>query len=276
MEGIIIKNISNDYTVKSGTTRCICKARGKFKNDKVIPLVGDRCIFDQDKNYITEILPRKNVLIRPSVANIDIAFIITSVKKPDLDTYLLDKLLTVISFNNIKPVICFTKLDLLNKEELKEIDNYINYYEKIGYTVVTNDNIKQIKEIIKNKIIVFTGQSGAGKSTLLNNLDKNLKLKTAEISEALGRGKHTTRHNELYEIAGGYIVDTPGFSSVDFHNMKKIDIRDNMKEMFDNLDECKYRDCMHDKEDNCMVKEKVLRNEILSSRYNNYISFIRG
>lgn len=274
MEGIITKNISNDYVVSSNNKEYNCKARGKFRNDKIIPLVGDIVSFDEETNYILDIKKRKNFLIRPSVSNIDQALVVTSVKQPNLDTNLLDRLLTIICYNNIEPIICFTKLDLLNEEEKKDIDKYINYYRKIGYMVYTNLELDKIKKLFKDKLTVFTGQSGAGKSTLLNRLDINLELKTDEISLALGRGKHTTRHVELFKMEEGYVVDTPGFSSLDFNGMEKIDIRDNMKEMFDNLDYCKYRDCMHIKEDGCYVRELVEKGEILEDRYNNYKSFI--
>ena len=276
MQGLIIKNISNDYKVKNSNGIYTCKARGKFRKDKIIPLVGDTVIFDENNNYILEIKKRKNFLIRTTVANIDQALIVTSVKKPDLDTNLLDKLLTIISYNNIEPIICFTKLDLLTKEETIRINSYINYYKKIGYQVTTNSSKENFKNIFKNKITVLAGQSGAGKSSLLNMLDSNLRLQTNEISNALNRGKHTTRHTELYEVLDGFIVDTPGFSQVDFHGMKKEDIRDNMKEMFDNLHNCKYRDCMHIKEDNCKVKEKLKTGEILESRYENYKKFVNS
>ena len=276
MEGFIIKNISNDYVVKCGNNIYNCKARGKFRNMKLIPLVGDYVTIDCDDLYILDIKERKNSLIRPSIANVDQAIIVSSVKNPELDTYLLDKLLTIISYNNIEPIICFTKLDLLSKEERIEIDNIKDYYSKIGYKVVTNEDKNNFKDILKNKITVLTGQSGAGKSSLLNLLDKRLDLRTDEISKALNRGKHTTRHTELYEVMDGYVVDTPGFSNVDFHGMTSMDIRDNMKEMFDNLDYCKYRDCMHIKEDGCQVKDLVNSSDILISRYDNYKYFIEN
>ena len=276
MEGIIIKNISNDYTVRTNNNDLVvCKPRGKFRNSKLTPLVGDKVVIDKDEKVILEIKKRKNELIRPRVANVDQAIIVTSVKHPDFDSFLLDKLLTIISFNNIKPIICFTKLDLLNNKELEKINNYMKYYEKIGYTVTNNQNKKHILSLIKDKVTVFTGQSGVGKSSLLNILDKNLELKTNDISYALNRGKHTTRHTELFEVCEGFLVDTPGFSCVDFNDMTKLDIRDNMNEMFDNLHNCKYRDCLHIKEDGCYVKKLVEEKEIFESRYENYKNFLR-
>ena len=276
MEGIIIKNISNDYLVKNDIDTYLCKARGKFRKMKLIPLVGDRVIFDEKEKYILEILPRKNSLIRPSVSNIDQAFIVSSVKKPNLDTYLLDKLLTIISFYNIEPIICFTKIDLLNNDEKRIIDKYIAYYGNVGYKVVRNDEKDKILSLLKGKITVLAGQSGAGKSSLINRLDSRFNLKTDEISFALNRGKHTTRHTELYEINNGYIVDTPGFSDVDFFDMSKMDIRNNMKEIFESGHNCKYRDCMHIREDGCFVKEEVEKGNILKDRYINYCSFINN
>ena len=274
MEGRIIKNISNDYVVKVDNKLYTCKPRGKFRISNLTPLVGDIVEIDNNNNYIIDIKKRKNSLIRPSVSNIDKAIIVTSIK-PKLDTNLLDKLLVLTMYNNIEPVICFTKLDLLNLEELKEINSIINYYESIGYVTVKNTQIDKIKSILKNNLSVFVGQSGAGKSSLLNKLDSKLELKTNEISKALGRGKHTTRHVELFEVCEGLVVDTPGFSSLDLSSLSNMDIRDNMKEMFDNLDKCKYRDCMHYKEDGCYVKSLVNDNVIMKSRYENYISFLR-
>lgn len=273
MKGIIVKNISNDYTIKSNNQLFICKPRGKFRNKNIIPLVGDNVIFDETNNYILEIEPRKNYLIRPNISNIDMAIIVTSVKEPNLDTYLLDKLLTIISYNNIEPVVYFTKLDLLNENELKTINNYITYYKSIGYYVTTDK--ESLLKIIKNKKVVFTGQSGAGKSTLISKINPKLELKTNEISLALGRGKHTTRHTELYDINGTLIADTPGFSKIDFIGMTPIDIRDNMKEMYDNLELCKYVNCLHTNEDNCKIIELVNEGKILKTRYNNYINFIK-
>lgn len=276
MEGIIIKNQSNDYTVRTKKGIYVCKPRGKFRQEGKTPLVGDTVVIDDINKYLLEIKPRKNSLIRPSIANVDVAIIATSVKEPNFDNNLLDKLLTIIEYNNITPIICLTKMDLLNSKENKEIEQIMNYYQNIGYQVVENTDTKQIKKLIKGKTVVLAGQSGAGKSSLLNKLDKDLNLQTNEISKALGRGKHTTRCVTLYEIDESLIADTPGFSSVDFRGMTKLDIRDNMKEMFDNLEKCKYRDCMHIKEDDCEVKALVEEGKILLSRYENYKSFIGG
>lgn len=275
MNGRIIKLISNDYTVYGDDKReYVCKSRGKFRNEKIKPLVGDFALFDEKQHYILEIQKRKNELIRPPVSNIDQVIIVTSTKNPDFSSNLLDKLLYIISFHNIKPIICFTKIDLLKEEEKRDIDFLVHYYKKIGYEVYFNTEIEDIKAILKDKVTVFTGQSGAGKSTLLNQLDKNLHLKTDEISMALGRGKHTTRHVELYSLFEGWVADTPGFSSVDFEGMTSSDIRDQVLEFEKYKEECKYKDCMHDKEDSCKIKELVKSHTILPSRYQNYLKFI--
>ena len=266
MQGIIIKNISNDYVVESNEKQYTCKARGKFKKDKIIPLVGDKCIFDEEKKYIIELLPRSTELVRPPVANINQAFIITSAKEPDYSSNLLDKLLCIIEYNNITPVICFTKLDLLNEEEKQKIEETISYYKKIGYKVFKNTEIEEIKKSFKEKITVFTGQSGAGKSTLLNKLNPSLNLKTNEISQALGRGKHTTRHVELIEMYGGLIADTPGFSSISFIGMKDEDIRDNFIEFNEYREICEYKDCMHINKIDYEIKKKLKKN-ILDKKY---------
>lgn len=274
MEGRIVKNISNDYTVSQNGEKFVCKPRGKFRSENISPLVGDIVEFDENTHYILNISPRKNSLVRPPVANVDQAVIVMSIAEPDFSANLLDKLLAIIQFHGIKPIICFTKLDLLSENEKVEKLNFIEYYKNIGYSVYINQNIEELKTIFAGKVTVFTGQSGAGKSTLLNRLDEQLDLKTDEISKALGRGKHTTRHVELLEIENGLIADTPGFSNVDFTDMKSIDIRNGFLEFQDYQNGCKYQDCMHDKEDVCGVKPEVGKT-ILASRYENYLKFIR-
>ena len=274
MQGKIIKLISNDYTVLSDEKIFICKSRGKFRNLNITPMVGDNVIFDENSKYILEILQRKNSLVRPPVSNIDACVIVTSVKEPEFSSNLLDKLLNIIEFNNIQPIICFTKLDKLSEDELINIKNIMEYYKKIGYSVYTNQQIHLIKTIFKDKIMVFTGQSGAGKSTLLNKLAPDLNLKTDEISIALNRGKHTTRHVELMPLYDGYVADTPGFSAISFLEMSNSDIRDNFIEFNNYRDKCQYKDCMHDSEIDCEIKRQLNNGNILNSRYENYIKFI--
>lgn len=274
MIGRIIKCISNDYTVLADDKTYLCKSRGKFRKLQLTPLVGDLVKFDEQHCYILEILPRKNSLVRPPVANIDQAILITSVRHPDFSSHLLDKLITVVEFNHIKPIICFTKLDLLEEKEKAKMEKIISYYREIGYEVFTNTEVEKIKEIFKQKVSVFTGQTGAGKSTLLNKLDSTLQIKTGEISMALGRGRHTTRHTELLSIEGGLVADTPGFSALSLEELSPEDIRDQFVEFNQYRHLCKYKDCMHRKEQHCMIKEKVEDGTILKSRYDNYLNFI--
>jgi ribosome small subunit-dependent GTPase A len=271
--GKIIKQISNDYTVLIESESLVCKARGKFRNLAITPLVGDIVEIDYDNKYILDVKKRRNELVRPRIANIDIAVIVTSIQIPEFSTNLLDKLLVNIEFNSIEPIICITKIDIVTKEKLEEIDEYIEYYKKIGYKVYKN-NDSNIKEIFKDKITVFAGQTGAGKSTLLNMLDTSLNIETGEVSVALGRGKHTTRHTELIQVNGGYIADTPGFSSIAFDGMTNQDIRDNFIEFNEYRDKCKYKDCMHQDEDDCEIKRQVEIGDIIRSRYENYLKFI--
>ena len=272
--GKIIKIVSNIYTVSSDE-KYECRCRGKFRNIGLTPLVGDNVMFDSDNKIITDVSKRNNELIRPYVANIDQVLVVTSTKHPNIDLNLLDKLLVMIEFNNIKPIICFTKTDLLDELEKQNIDNIKKYYEKIGYKVFINTELDALKKIFKGKVTVFAGQSGVGKSTLLNKIEPNLNLETNEISEALGRGKHTTRHVELIELCGGLIADTPGFSSLDLTDMTKEDIRDNFIEFNKYRELCKYKDCMHvkEKDGECEIKRRVGK-DILKSRYENYLKFI--
>ena len=272
MEARVTKIISNKWTVQIKDKYYDCTCIGKFKYMKISPMVGDMVEVDLDNKLITNILPRKNELIRPPVSNIDQAIILTSCKEPNFSSNLLDKMLVVIEYNNIKPVICFTKYDLLSNTS--EIDEIIAYYKSIGYDVFINTEIDRIKKILNGKISVLTGQTGVGKSSLLNKLNKDLNLKTGEISLALGRGRHTTRHVELIEIFGGLVADTPGFSSLDLMDMDKNDIKDNFIEFYRYQDRCKYQDCLHLKEDGCFIKKLVEEGKIRNTRYENYKKII--
>ena len=271
--GKIIKIVSNLYTVISDDNLYECRARGKFRYDKISPVVGDIVSFDEKEKYIVEIKERNNYLNRPTVSNVDIALITTSIKKPDLSLNLLDKLILVIKERNIEPVICITKLDLVSFFSRGVYKKLFKYYENIGIKVFYNNDLGSLTKYLKGKTIVLTGQTGAGKSTLLNKLDKSLNLETKPISEALGRGVHTTRHTEIHEINGIYFVDTPGFSSIDLDNITK----DNIKVGFPEFDKypCEFKDCKHIDEKSCAVKDAVKNKKILSSRYESYKAFYK-
>ena len=274
VNGQIIKIISDNFYVSISNEVVLCKCRGKFKKQKQIPLVGDFVFVDPEKRIIEEIGTRQNEIIRPRVANITQAIVVTSLKDPDFSTNLLDKLLVQLEINHIKPVICITKSDVVSKEELNNYKKTLDYYEKIGYLVIYNTSLLKLKKVLNKEITVFLGQTGAGKSTLLNKLFKELNRETGEISKALGRGKHTTRHAEILKIGDIQVLDTPGFSDLVLisSNISKEKIREAFKE-FKNFP-CEYPDCSHIKEKECEVKKAVNSYKILKSRYENYQSFI--
>ena len=272
MQGQIIKIVSDLHIVSCEGETYPCKCRGIFRKEHITPLVGDYVLFSKEKKLIEKVLPRKNEFQRPKVSNIDQAFIITSLVRPDFSSNLLDKLLVTMELHKVEPIICITKEDLVSDKEKKEYKNLLSYYEKIGYKVVYNYEFDKIKNLLKDKSSVFTGQTGAGKSTLLNKLNPGWNLETGEISDALGRGKHTTRVVEMFELYDGKVMDTPGFSALDFKGFSKEEIRDSFVEFLDYP--CPFRDCNHTKEDECCVKQAVLNNDIMESRYKNYLSFI--
>ena len=272
MKGQIVKISSDLHFVNYEDNIYPCKCRGLFRKEHITPVVGDYVLFDINKNIIEEVLPRKNMFQRPKVSNIDQAFLITSLKLPDFSLNLLDKFIVLMEINDVKPIICITKSDLINEKELADINNILNYYKKIGYTVVFNYELDKIEKLLENKTSVFTGQTGAGKSTLLNKLNPNWNLEVGDVSLALGRGKHTTRVVELFELFGGKVMDTPGFSSLEFRDYSKEQIRDAFIEF--KMYPCLYKDCMHTNEEECVVKKKVISNNILESRYKNYLNFI--
>lgn len=272
MQGQIIKIVSDLHIVSYEGETYPCKCRGIFRKEHITPLVGDYVLFSKEKKLIEKVLPRKNEFQRPKVSNIDQAFIITSLVQPDFSLNLLDKLIVLMELNNVKPVICITKEDITDENEKENIFKYLEYYKKIGYNIVSNQDIDSIKKLIKGKTSVFTGQTGAGKSTLLNKVNPEWNLETGEVSLALGRGKHTTRVVELFEVYDGKVMDTPGFSSLEFGKVEKNKIKDAFIEF--NEYPCPFRDCNHTKESECSVKKAVLENNILESRYENYLSFI--
>lgn len=270
MKGQIVKISSDLHFVSYEGEVYPCKCRGLFRKEHIIPVVGDYVLFNKDKKLIEEVISRKNIFARPKVSNIDQAFLITSLKLPDFSLNLLDKFIVLMEINHVKPIICITKSDLIDDTSL--YDTIFNYYRKIGYIVIYNYEIDKIKDLLKDKTSVFTGQTGAGKSTLLNKLNPLWNLETGDVSLALGRGKHTTRVVELFDFLDGKVMDTPGFSSLEFTVYSKEQIRDAFVEF--KMYPCLYKDCMHTKEEECVVKKEVLANNILESRYNNYLSFI--
>lgn len=273
MQGRIIKQISNQYTVAIKDKIFTCNARGKFKNMGLSPLVGDMVDINTDTRTIEKILPRKNELYRPTVANVDCALIVTSIKKPDLSLSLLDKLITIILAKNVKPIIVLTKLDLIDNQAKRKLKPIINYYKSLDIPVLTNKNIFKLKRLLKNQVVVLTGQTGAGKSTLINKFDKSLNIETKPICDALNRGVHTTRHTEIYKIGHIYLVDTPGFSALDLKDISISDLKNTFKE-FNNYS-CAYKDCTHDAEKGCGIKIALENGKILQTRYQNYLRFLK-
>lgn len=274
MEGQIIKIVSNLYYVEINGKIIPCHSRGLFRNKNITPVVGDYCIIDEENKYIMEIKERRNSLIRPLVSNVDQGLIITSLEVPSFSTNLLDKLITIMEIEKVKPIICVTKEDLISDEEKKKYREIFSYYKSLGYEVYYNYELDKIKKIFKDKVTVFTGQTGSGKSSLFNKLSPSLNFAVGEVSTALGRGKHTTRYVELVNLLGGKLVDTPGFSSIDLSIYNKEQIKSSFIEFRDC--NCKWNDCMHIKEDSntCEVKKKLEEKEIKESRYEDYVKFI--
>lgn len=277
-KGFIIKAVAGNYSVFSENKTYVCKARGIFRKNNIIPVVGDNVIFDvlnEKEGLIVEIEERKNFLFRPTIANIDQALIITSLVEPEFSRGLLDRFLTVIEDANITPVICLSKLDKTDKE--KEINEIIKDYEGMGYRVIVYSakdkrGLGEIEKVIANHRNVLTGQSGAGKSTLLNALFPQLDLKEGDYSKALGRGKHTTRDTTLYFHLGGWIADTPGFSSLEL-KMDAVRLAAIFPGFNEHFDKCKFRGCLHLNEKDCYIKQLVKDGKINSESYNNYVSF---
>lgn len=281
-KGIIIKALSGFYYVKDGESIIQCRGRGVFRNKKINPLVGDSVEYEAEKvseGTITKVDARKNELIRPPISNIDQAILVFSSKEPEFSTILLDRFLVLIESKNIKPIICISKADLLDSEQREKIEHFRDEYMKIGYEVLllsskTMEGVAQIVPYLSGKNSVFAGQSGVGKSSLLNALNHELKLKTNDISMALGRGKHTTRHVELIGIHDGYVADTPGFSSLEFSDVEEGGLGACFPEIADRSEDCKFRGCLHVKEPHCAVKDAVQSGEVCDYRYEHYVQFL--
>ncbi|MGM7701123.1 ribosome small subunit-dependent GTPase A [Pseudalkalibacillus sp. Hm43] len=280
-KGTIIKALSGYYYVKSEGEVYQCRGRGNFRKRKLTPLVGDDVEFESSNKtdgYVLEILERKNELIRPPIANVDQALLIFSAQEPAFNTLLLDRFLVHIEANDILPVICLSKLDLLDQPE--ELKDDLNVYREIGYEVIETSSTEEIgledvRTVFEDKVTVVAGQSGVGKSTLLNALNPELNLETNQISNHLGRGKHTTRHVELIPFGEGLVADTPGFSSLDFVDMEPEDLTIYFPEMRDRRPDCKFRGCTHTSEPKCAVKAALADGEIAQFRYEHYEKFLQ-
>lgn len=283
-EGKILKGVGGFYYVEVGETLIECRARGNFRNKDKTPFVGDLVSIEYDektfKGTVVEIFDRKNMLVRPAVSNIDNLYIVCSTTLPEPNLFNIDKLIALAEYNNIKPSIIVSKTDL----EKKALDLIKNIYEDVGYEVYeTNiENICGAEVILKTlsgKTSVFTGNSGVGKSTLINQMFPSLSLKTGEVSLKLSRGKHTTRHVELFPLQnGGYIADTPGFSSIEFEGdivIKKDEVINCFKEFSEYTDGCKFLDCKHIGERECAVKNAVQEGKIAKSRYESYCALYK-
>lgn len=276
-KGKITKGIGGFYYVDTGNEIYECKARGNFRKQKITPLVGDNVeisINNNAENTIDTIYPRKNEIIRPPLANLDQLFIVASLVEPKINTTIIDNLTAIAEYKGIEPIIVITKTDLETSA-----DKYKNIYESAGFKVVICNNITgegadEIRNLLNNKCSAFTGNTGVGKSTLLNNVFPNLELKTGEISKKLGRGKHTTRHCELFKTNNGYIADTPGFSSLEFKQIEKI-LKDDLPYCFREFEEylgnCKFSTCTHINDKGCAIAEAVNNGKINKSRHESYI-----
>ena len=270
-QGVILKGIGGFYYVETALGVFECKAKGKFRKERLTPLAGDHVtvtIREGQENTIDAIAPRKNALGRPPVANVDQLLIVISATKPAPNPFVIDKLTAIAELKHIHPVLVFSKSDLAPVEEL------IKIYRTTGYPVLLNTELDEIKAVLKGKCTALTGTTGAGKSTLLNALCPELSLPTGEISEKLGRGRHTTRHAELFHVGDGLVIDTAGFSSIDSLKGETPEL-ETLETLFPEfapfLGQCKFSTCAHTGEKGCRVCQAVAEGVISESRHQSYM-----
>ena len=276
-EGIVYKALSGFYYVRTGGGEVVCKARGKFRLDGTSPLVGDHVLVTQDKDgsgRIEKLLPRRNWFIRPAVANVDALVFIACNTEPITDPFLIDRVSVLAADAGCELIVCVNKTDIDPARDLQHI------YQTAGLPVVvtsaeTGAGVDELRKALCGKICAFTGNSGAGKSSLLNALCPRLSLRTGEISEKLGRGKHTTRHVELFSLGEGtFVVDTPGFASFEISSIRVIpkeELQYDMLEFAPYLGACRFQDCSHRREPDCAVRRAVEQGRIMESRYQSYL-----
>lgn len=275
--GTIQQSLSGFYDIYSEGQIYRTRARGNFRKRGIKPVVGDHVEFEN--GYLLKVLPRRNSLKRPLVANIDTAVIVTAAAQPAFSANLLDRQLIALELQQIRPVIYFSKTDLLSPDEWQQIQQVASDYRKIGYQVFASrdpfnaDQLLSLLANLKNQTVTMMGQTGAGKSTLLNHLDPQLDLATGEISNALKRGRHTTRKVMLLQVGQALVADTPGFSSYEDFAMTPQQLAACFPEMVALAPECKFRGCLHLKEPGCAVKSAVKNAKIRQSRYDNYVQF---
>lgn len=276
-QGIITGLIAGFYDVQTKSRVVRTRARGVFRKNKLKPTVGDHVeiqIDDQGTSYLVKVLPRKNLIGRPALANVDHVLLVISAVEPDFSLSLLDRFLTFFSWQNVAVSIYLSKSDLTKSEELADINENLAYYQKIGYEIYLSQEAVS-KTLPVNigfeQIWTLAGQSGAGKSTLINSLKENLAQKTAAISTSLNRGKHTTRTVQLFKLGNGYLADTPGFSAIDLTPIKLNQLCDYFNEFKKASQNCKFRGCQHINEPKCEVKQLVAEGQIKKSRYENYL-----
>ena len=271
IEGRIHNSVGGSYAVATPEGNLSCRARGLFRKQGVTPLVGDYVHADRidaQEGYIQEILPRKNALARPPLANLDQLFLLCSTARPRPNLRLLDTLVAVAELSGIEPVIVFTKCDLAGGEDLAEI-----YKAFPCFAISMDSDIEEIRSLFKGKISAFCGNTGVGKSTLLNRIAPELNLATDEISLKLGRGRHTTRHVELYPAAGGWVADTPGFSALEpleQQALAKENLSGGFREFAPYLGGCRFLDCAHARDSGCAIVEAVQAGEIPRTRHESY------
>ena len=281
MIGLITKGIAGFYYVRYEQFVYQCKARGIFKKDGITPTVGDYVEFDaldDEEGIINTILPRQNHFIRPPIANVDCFFIVTAAAHPQPNLLILDKFLVTAERAEIPAVICINKLDLTSREKLTPIESiYQGIYPILEVSCVTGEGIDLIPELIKGRKVAFAGPSGVGKSTMINKLQRGLELETGLVSAKTKRGRHVTRHVELFETDfGGFIFDTPGFTSFDAACADAGELAGYYPEMTKYIQNCRFDDCMHIKEPDCAILEAVKEKKIAASRYESYKRQIEG
>ena len=271
MRGRINKGIGGFYYVAVDDEIIECKARGKFRKEHITPIIGDEVEIEvkNGKGAITKIYERKNSLIRPAVANIDVIVVVVASKDPDPATFVTDKMLVNAEINGIPSIVCINKSDLANTSELYDIYTCAGY-KTVCVSALENNGLDELFEIIKGKTAAFAGVSGVGKSTILSRIT-GMELETGTVSDKISRGKHTTRHVELFKMrGGGYVLDTPGFSSIEAEDISLQDLESCFPEILKHSSNCRFRGCAHIGEPDCAVKNAVLGGVIPQSRYESY------